>query len=253
METLLALFIGGIVIGTIVVMFGGGGAAIYLGILTAVIGLSAASATSTSLVTALPSVIIGAFTYYRQGRINFKYGNQLLIAALPTVVIGSLIAPFIPARLYSWIVGIILVLLGINMVWQLHAPQHDSTTISGKSRLKAILFGILAGLMVGVGGMSGGAAVIAGLFLLGLPSISAAATSSYVLACMSVLGTLLHISSGNVDWSIAISLMLGAMIGAAIAPHLLTVVVNSRVGKYFQPTMAGLLVILGIKTLIGAS
>ncbi|WP_251574041.1 sulfite exporter TauE/SafE family protein [Limosilactobacillus agrestimuris] len=253
METLIALFIGGIVIGTIVVMFGGGGAAIYLGILTAVIGLPAAAATSTSLVTALPSVIIGAITYYRQGRINFKYGNQLLIAALPTVIIGSLVAPYIPTPLYSWIVGIILILLGINMFWQLHAPQHDETTINGSNRLKAVLFGILAGLMVGVGGMSGGAAVIAGLFLLGLPSVSAAATSSYVLACMSLLGTTLHISSGNVDWSIAISLMIGAMIGAAAAPHLLTVVINSKVGKYFQPAMAGLLIILGIKTLIGAS
>lgn len=213
------------------------------------VGLPAATATSTSLVTALPSVIIGSITYYKQGRIRFKYGNQILMAALPTVIIGSLVAPYIPTKLYSWIVGLILILLGLNMIRQLHSPQHDSVTINSNDRIKAWFFGIVAGLMVGVGGMSGGAAVIAGLFLLGLPSINAAATSSYVLACMSILGTIFHIGNGTVDWSIAISLMVGAMIGAVIAPHLLTIVMNSKIGKYFQPAMAVLLVILGIKTL----
>ncbi|MBB1063403.1 hypothetical protein [Limosilactobacillus fastidiosus] len=47
--------------------------------------------------------------------------------------------------------------------------------------------GIVIGTIVVMFG--GGAAVIAGLFLLGLPSVSAAANSSYVLACMSLLGT----------------------------------------------------------------
>ena len=46
----------GLVIGTFVILFGGGGAAIYLAILTGLFGLNAAKASSTSLVTALPSL-----------------------------------------------------------------------------------------------------------------------------------------------------------------------------------------------------
>lgn len=139
----------GLLIGTLVILFGGGGAAIYLGILTGLFNLSAASASSTSLVTALPSLIIGAESYYRQGKINTKIGNQMLQAAIPSVVLGALAAHIIPTNFYKWLIGIILILLGINILIQ---KNNHSTTIYHQThaRLQASLFGILGGLMVGV-------------------------------------------------------------------------------------------------------
>lgn len=88
--TYLVLILIGLVVGTFVVVFGGGGAAIYLGILTGIIGLPAASAASTSLVTVLPSLILGSWTYYRHGQVKTKLGNQMLITAIPAVIIGAL-------------------------------------------------------------------------------------------------------------------------------------------------------------------
>lgn len=75
-------------------------------------------ASSTSLVTALPSLIVGAFNYYRQGQINTKIGNQMLLTAIPVVVVGSLVSKYIPAKIYQLLIGIILVLLGIHMLLQ---------------------------------------------------------------------------------------------------------------------------------------
>ena len=62
----------GLIIGTFVILFGGGGAAIYLAILTGLFGLNAATASSTSLVTALPSLIIGAIIAPRLAQILAK-------------------------------------------------------------------------------------------------------------------------------------------------------------------------------------
>lgn len=174
----------GLFIGTLVILFGGGGAAIYLGILTGLFNLSAASGSSTSLVTALA-------------------------------------APVIPTKFYKWLIGIILIMLGINMLIQ---KNNHSTTIYHQphARLQASLFGILGGLMVGVAGMNGGAVILAGLFLLGLKDFQATATSTYVLTFMTITGALFHIASGQVDWAAGLPLMFEALVGAVIAPQVST-------------------------------
>ena len=238
----------GLLIGTLVILFGGGGAAIYLGILTGLFNLSAASASSTSLVTALPSLIIGAGSYYRQGKINTKIGNQMLLAAIPAVVLGALAAHIIPTNFYKWLIGIILILLGINMLIQKN--KHSTTTYrQPHARLQASLFGILGGLMVGVAGMSGGEVILAGLFLLGLKDFQATATSTYVLTFMTITGTLFHIAGGQVDWAAGLPLMFGALVGAVIAPKLAQLLAKTKVTAYIKPVTGILLILLGTKSL----
>lgn len=96
----------GILVGFFVIAMGGGGAAIYLGILTGVFGLSAASATATSLFTAVPSLVVGVYSQYRSGNINFKIGNNLLLSAIPATIVGSLVSHLIPNDIYKWIVAL---------------------------------------------------------------------------------------------------------------------------------------------------
>ena len=47
--------------------------------------------------------------------------------------------------------------------------------------------------MVGIDGLSGGGPIVAGLLLMGLDMINAAATSAYVLIGTSIVGALLHV------------------------------------------------------------
>lgn len=242
----------GLIIGTFVILFGGGGAAIYLGILTGMLRLGAAAAASTSLITALPSLLIGAYSYTRQGKIDFKIGNQMLITAIPAVIIGSLGAHFIPNTVYTWLVGLILLVLGLNMLWQYFQTAHEKKAPSPTTypRLKAGLYGGLGGLMVGVAGMSGGAVIIAGLFLLRLKAFRATATSTYVVAAMTIIGALFHTAAGQVNWQAGLPLMIGAILGALIAPRLALVLAKTRITNYLKPVIGILLAILGLKSLL---
>lgn len=240
----------GLIIGTFVILFGGGGAAIYLGILTGLFGLKAAAASATSLVTALPSLIIGAWSYYRQGKINTKIGNRMLLAAIPAVVVGAVLSKYIPANIYKWLIGVVLAVLGCGMLLQKKTQKLDSKPIGQiYAKLEAALYGILGGLMVGIAGMSGGAVIIAGLFLLGLHDFQATATSTYVLVFMTATGALFHIAGGQVDWSAGLPLMIGALLGAIIAPQLAKVLANTKITKYMKPTIGVFLILLGIKSL----
>ncbi|OIM41636.1 permease [Oenococcus oeni] len=245
---IVSLLLIGLIIGFVVISMGGGGAAIYLGVLTAVFHLAPAAATATSLVTALPSLILGSLGYYRQRAINFKLGNQMLIAALPAVVVGSLLSPYIPESIYTWVVGIILVLLGLNIM---RNKQTGSTQLQAHGRLKASSFGILSGLMVGVAGLSGGGPILAGLLILGLNMVNAVATSSYVLVGMTIVGAIFHTAGGQVDWHAGLGLMIGALIGAAIAPYVMSRFVggSKNAGGKLKPIMGILLILTGIKTI----
>jgi len=248
----LQLVLIGFVVGIVVISMGGGGAAIYLGVLTTVAHLNPQIAATTSLVTALPSLMIGAGSYLYRGKVNLKVGNQMLLTALPAVIVGSLLAPYIPQTFYRWVVGLILILLGVQMFFQ--KSNKTSEVIESHNTLKASGFGIISGLMVGVAGLSGGGPVLAGLLLLGLDTFTATATSTYVLVGTGVVGMFFHLTTSSVDWNAGLGLMAGALIGAVAAPFLMNKLSqrNNRNGTHrsiFKPLMAILLIFMGIRTI----
>ncbi|AMV63083.1 Hypothetical protein ADU72_1093 [Pediococcus damnosus] len=242
------LIVIGFFVGLFVISMGGGGGAIYLGVLTAVFNLAPASAAATSIVTALPSLAIGSWLYYRQGQINFHLGNTMLISAIPSVIIGALIAPFIPTKLYNLIIGLILFVLGVQVLYKLKANSRTQNPHS--SKVLPLIFGAISGLMVGVAGLSGGGPITAGLLLMGASMIQASATSSYVLICMSIIGALTHLSGGQIDWSVGICLMAGSIIGAAIAPKLMKKFAVGNGAVVLKVIMGVLLIFMGIKTFL---
>ncbi|WP_414950188.1 sulfite exporter TauE/SafE family protein [Levilactobacillus brevis] len=246
MEIVILILIG-ILVGIFAISMGGGGGAIYLGILTALFHLPAATAATTSLITAIPSLLLGAYAYYRQGKINFKIGNKMLIAALPAVIIGSLLAPLISKMVYTIIIGLILIILGIQIFLKTR-QSNSSKDATHDNTFKAIGYGFLSGLMVGIAGLSGGGPIVAGLLLMGLDMINAAATSAYVLIGTSIVGALLHVSNGQVDWNVGIELMIGALIGAFIAPYIMIKFNHSS--TWLPPIMGALLIVMGIKIII---
>lgn len=237
----------GLLVGTFVISTGGGGGSIYLGVLTTIFGLAPAAAAATSIVTALPALAIGSWLYYRQGQINFHLGNTMLVSALPAVIIGSLLAPYIPTKIYSLIIGLILIVLGLQILYKLIAKNKNKAPT--QSKLLPLVFGALSGLMVGIAGLSGGGPIMAGLLMMGATMINASATSSYVLICMSIVGALLHLTGGHIDWSAGIGLMIGATTGAALAPRLMKKFATGRGEIILKIVIGALLVLLGVKTL----
>ncbi|KRL22903.1 sulfite exporter TauE/SafE family protein [Lentilactobacillus kisonensis] len=236
------LILAGFIIGTIVISLGGGGAAYYLGILTTIFGLGPASAAATSLVTAFPSLLIGSYSYFRLHKINFKIALRMIYAAVPAVIIGSLISPYIPEKLYSYIIGGILAYLGIQLLLQSKQNNHRA------GQAAAIVYGVIGGLMVGVGGLSGGGPITAGLLVMGADMVTAAATSSLVLVTMTFVGICFHLQAGNVDWGVGIWIMIGAILGSFLAPILLNRLDPAKFTKYVKPILGIMLVVMGAFT-----
>ncbi|GLB46419.1 UPF0721 transmembrane protein [Philodulcilactobacillus myokoensis] len=238
----------GFIIGGLVIAMGGGGAAYYLGIMTAVAGIAPASAATTSLYTALPSLIIGAYSHYRTGNMRIHYANQLLITAVPATVVGSLISPYIPSSLYTWLIFIIFLILGIQVLMRAFKKKAPTEKINKK---EAYVYGTVSGLMVGVAGLSGGGAFVAGLLLMGLTMPEAAATSSYALIVTSIVGLLMHITEqGNIAWKVGTLMLVGAIVGAWLMPHFLARFDKEKLTKVMSPIMGVLMIFMGTYMLL---
>lgn len=108
-----------------------------------------------------------------------------------------------------------------------------------------MIYGIIGGLMVGVGGLSGGGPIMAGLLVMGADMVTAAATSSLVLVTMTFVGICFHLQAGNVDWQVGIWIMLGAVLGSFLAPILLNRLNPAKFTKYVKPILGVLLVVMG--------
>lgn len=249
MGNLLLMVVVGLAVGIFVISLGGGGGAIYLGVLTAIFQLSPGAAAATSIVTSLPALIMGSWSYYRRGLINFRLGNRMLIAAIPSIFVGFFISPWLPERVYKLVIGLILIFLGVQLIVKLYRQPKVGRQSRLSPETASVLYGIMGGLMVGIAGLSGGGPITTGLLLLGASMAAASATSAYVLVGMSVVGALLHISGGSIDWHAAGGLIAGSLVGAFLAPPIVLWMTakpaRARIVKLF---MGVFIIVMGLRT-----
>lgn len=233
----------GFLIGFFVISTGGGGAALYLGVLTGLYGLSAAHAVDTSLLTAIPALCFGALSFYRHGNVNVKLARQFLYFALPTVIVASLLARYIPEKIYAPLIGLVLVVLGVQMYFRKVRQTEDIHV----DRVKAAYYAILSGLMIGIGGLSGGGVIMAGLLAMGEDMLGTVATSSFILVWTSLIGAVMHMTGGGVSYFYALLLIIGSVTGALIAPRVLSRVNRATFDRICKPVISLIVTLMGLQ------
>ena len=258
---ILLLVVVGLLVGTFVIALGSGGGSIYVGLLTAVLGLDPAAAAATALITTLPSLVIGTWGYYEKKHMDFHKGNRMLISALPSVIICSIVSFWIPKAAYGYILASILFFVGGVILYKAFrkkknkSAKGDGTHIDAPRKMWEVItiyavFGILGGIMAGIGGMSGGEPIFAGLLLLGDGVFETISTSSWVVICMGILGASVHLIGGHVDWRAAIPLTIGATCGALAAPHVARFITKGGRAKWLEGALGLALIGMGIKDIV---
>ena len=233
----------GFLIGFFVISTGGGGAALYLGVLTGLCGLSAAHAVDTSLLTAIPALCFGALSFYHHGNVNVKLARQFLYFALPTVIVASLLARYIPEKIYAPLIGLVLVVLGVQMYFRKVRQTEDIHV----DRVKAAYYAILSGLMIGIGGLSGGGVIMAGLLAMGEDMLGTVATSSFTLVWTSLIGAVMHMTGGGISYFYALLLIIGSVTGALIAPRVLSRVNRATFDQICKPVISLIVILMGLQ------
>lgn len=252
----IALPIVGFLVGLLIISLGGGGGAVYVGILTTFFNIPPAVAASTSLATAIPTTAVGAFSHWKAGNVNVRFGRTMLIGGVIGSIAGSLCSGVLPQNLYNKVTGIILLLLAVQMLVsyiQRKGKKGEAQNVdqTGESNIiKAVFFGLLGGVMSGLVGLSGGGPIVAGLMILGCPVLETVGTSVLVLLGIAVTGFAAHLGIGNIDWTLVGLLTAGTMCGAFAGPFLLERIDTKKLEKVLRPvlfimigTMGGMLIL----------
>ncbi len=245
----------GFLAGLLVISFGGGGGAIYVGVLTALCGVPPELAASTSLATIIPTTLVGALGHFRAGHVDLRLMGLLLASALVGTVFGTWVSAYIPEGIYYLISGALLLILSTQMLWTLvrqrGAPlRRPGERLSRKEFWEASAFGLLSGVMTGAIGLSGGGPITAALFLLRCPALRTVGTSVTVIAVMSTAGFLTHLAIGHIDWRLVGYLASGTIAGAIAAPPLLDRLGKERAERVIRPLIITVNYILGVLILM---
>jgi uncharacterized membrane protein YfcA len=263
-DTTPALF--GLLVGFLVGLTGVGGGSLMTPFLVAVVGVPAPTAVGTDMVFATVTKLTGSVQHYRQRSVNVEIAIFLGLGSIPAGLLGVttiewMQRAFDAETLESVMITIIaltLVLVGASLIYREYfMPQRDVTPKAGvwdgkspmsrRRRTYTVLFGAMGGYLVGLTSIGSGS-VMAVILLLLYPIAPAVIVGTDIAhaTVLSLVVGLAHMSQGNVDFSLAGTLLLGSipgvLIGSRVAPWL--------PGKPLKAILAGMLIFVGVRLLL---
>jgi uncharacterized protein len=223
--------------------------------------------TSISLAVVFFNALSGSFAYAKMKRIDYKSGLIFIAATIPGSILGAYTTSFIPRNIFNGIFAVLLIGIAIfSSVRPAIDKQLKHETPKGHIRRNIIdiegvihifsynpLLGIVISLFVGYLssflGIGGGIIhVPVMIHILNFPVHIATATSQFVLAAMSLSGSLVHLASGTLVKGLLqiIALSIGVIFGAQLGARL-----SNRIhGIWIIRILAIAQVVIGIRLLI---
>jgi uncharacterized membrane protein YfcA len=228
-EWLLAAAIG-LVSGVLSGAFGIGGGIITTPAIRLLLGAPALVAVGTPLPVIIPTAITGAVSYHRRGLVDVRSGLVLGGAGAATAIAGALLADRVGGTVVLLGTAALILYAAADMAVQAlrppvatpedgRAPESEHDTPRRPAAL--IVIGVVAGLYSGFFGLGGGVLLVPMLSRwLSFPIKRAIGTSLVAVMLLAIPSTIAHALLGNVDWAIALGLVIGVVPGALIGAHL---------------------------------
>lgn len=223
--------------------------------------------TGISLAVVFFNTLSGSLAYGRMKRIDYKSGVIFSIATIPGAILGALSTAYVPRRLFDAIFGVLMIAGSLFLLVRptsLKQPREDDenhhlkrTLVEADGTIHTFSYNpkLGVGLSLFVGylssflGVGGGFIHVPALVhLLNFPVHIATATSHFILAVMTLTGTLVHVATGTFSRGVqmtiflAIGVLPGAQLGAKLS--------NRVQGQWIIRSLAVALALVGIRLLL---
>lgn len=250
-----------ILIATIAMSSGVGGAVFFSPLFMLVLQLEPKEAIGAALLTELFGFASGLFAYYRSQLIDFTLAKNLLIFSLPMAVLGSLYADLIPGIVLKAVFAAGLLFIGYQLFASWRKEEREKQEMANKKEFEQLyerkitdnhgntyqytvcnknmgrLFAAIGGAFVGM--ISVGLAELQEYHLVArcrVPTPVAVATSIFVVVITVLVASAGHIfefsRSGGSEISLILSVVVftipGVVIGGQLGPKLQKVVPEDK-------------------------
>lgn len=269
MADLLATVAIGFVSGVLSGMFGIGGGIVTTPAIRLLLGAPALVAVGTPLVAIIPSAVTGALSFKRQGLADVRSGLVMGLFGSLTAVAGAGLTRVVGGPIVLVATAALILYVAVDMVVRAlrdraepqSAEEADAALLAEGTLSEAdsrptgdpglpppplprlMGVGIVTGFYSGFLGLGGGFVLVPLLNRwLHLPLKRAIGTSLVAIAVLSVPGAITHAALGNVDWAIALGLVIGVIPGAALGAR---IAIGSS-DRFLRLGFAALLAVTGI-------
>jgi uncharacterized membrane protein YfcA len=228
---------------------------------------SPATITAISLVVVFFNALSGSAAYARLRRIDYRSGVAFSLATVPGAIAGALVVAAAPRALFDVLMA---VLLGGLAVWLLigGGPAAKAATLGiGHRRvltdregtiyrysvplLRGVAFSLVVGFVSSFLGIGGGIIHVPLMIgALGFPVHVATATSHFVLANMSAVGTVTHVLVGDFANGIGIHRAVALSIGVVAGAQGGAALSQRAHGLIIQRLLAAALAVLAVRLLL---
>lgn len=228
----------GLGVGVIYGTFGVGSA--FATPILSLLGVPGMAAVVGPLPALLPGSAAGAWSYARQGKVDWQLGRRTLAGALPAAVVGAAASRVVGGPVLLVLSGIVLAIVGLRVLRPGHAVAADRAAARRASRRFVVTaaagVGAVAGLLA-----NGGGFLLVPLFLLalGLDMHEAAGTSLVVAVALTTPTLVVHALGGDVDWAVAAAFAAGMIPGALLGARAARSLDTHRLQRAFGMLLVG--------------
>jgi len=202
----------GVAVGVLYGLFGVGSA--FATPLLALLGVPGMAAVAGPLPALLPGSMTGAWSYSRDGKVDWWVAKRTIAGAFPAAIVGAVVSHWVSGPLLVSVSGAVLLVIGIRVLRPVNADAQRVPWANDHPGLlvgAAVLVGFSSGLLA-----NGGGFLLVPLFLLavGLDMNRATGTSLVVASVLTVPTLLTHALIGDIDWTVSLVFALGLVPGA---------------------------------------
>jgi uncharacterized membrane protein YfcA len=221
-------------------------------------------AVGTSLAVLIFTALSASYTYYKQGKVDFRSGWLFFATSGPAAMVGAQLTNGIPQGPFQLSFGIFMFIMfglmiarqrmkPLRLKWSVQRSFTDGNGIEhhyGYNIALALLIGCGVGFCSGLFGIGGGSLFVPLMVLLfRFPPHIATATSMFVILLSSILGSGVHAWHGNIDWILFAALMPGAIVGGRVG----AIIASRMSGKQLIWLLQATLLVMAIYLIIQGS
>ncbi|MDA1477198.1 sulfite exporter TauE/SafE family protein [Bacillus changyiensis] len=214
-------------------------------------GIAPAAVSATIHLSEIVTTAASGISHMKFGNVDRPTLYKLVIPGSIGAFIGACFLSHLPGDVIKPIISIFLLCLGIYVLFRFlfnFNPDHQKKTID-LSRKKSIILGFISGFADSTGG--GGWGPITTPVLLTRKGasvrkiIGTVDTSEFAIAVSASVGFLISLGPEEVNWTWAITLMLGGVVAAPIAAWLIRILPGYLLGVL----VGGIIILTNVRTL----
>src|SRR4051794_22787826 len=263
MDPLIIFF--GLAVGIIVGLTGVGGGSLMTPLLLLVGGYSPVIAIGTDLAYGAITKTLGGWRHLRAGHVDLRLSWWLAAGSVPGSVLGVIVLDALHAHhgdaFQPYLLGMVaaaLMLAGVATLYRalfrpgLVAKERDHALLEDSvSKAGTVAIGLVLGFLLGLTSVGSGALV--GLVLIMLYKLRprrVVGTDVFHAAVLLWSAGLAHLASGNVDFGLMGTILVGSLpgvwIGTALVPHVPVAALRNALGVVLVTAALGLLTKAGV-------